>query len=114
MLRAIELGAIVWIAAVAGDGADRSAYALLAAIAFRHYDVAYRFAQRGTTPPRMLGLLLGGWDGRLLAATALAAAGAAAAGFLVVAAFIAVLVVGDAIAFRLRGGQTDLRFGEGA
>ena len=113
MLRAIELGAIVWIAAVAGDGADRSAYVLLAAIAFRHYDVAYRFAQRETTPPRMLGLLLGGWDGRLLAATALAAAGAAAAGFLVVAAFIAVLAVGDAIAFWLRGGQTDLRFGEG-
>ena len=52
LLRAIELGAIIWIASATSDDADPAAFALLLAIAFRHYDVAYRFAQRGTTPPR--------------------------------------------------------------
>ena len=113
LLRAIELGAIIWIASATSDDADPAAFALLLAIAFRHYDVAYRFAQRGTTPPRALGLLLGGWDGRLLATTALGAAGAAAAGFYVLAAYIGVLAVGEAVAFWLRGDQTSLDFGDG-
>ena len=112
LLRAIELGAIIWIASATSDDADPAAFALLLAIAFRHYDVAYRFAQRGTTPPRRLGLLLGGWDGRLLATTALGAAGAAAAGFYVLAVYIGVLAVGEAVAFWLRGDQTSLDFGD--
>jgi len=112
LLRAIELGAIIWIASATSDDADPAAFALLLAIAFRHYDVAYRFAQRGTTPPRGLGLLLGGWDGRLLATTALGAAGAAAAGFYVLAVYIGVLAVGEAIAFWLRGDQTSLDYGD--
>ena len=66
VLRAMEFGAIIWIAAVAGDDADPAAFALLAAIAFRQYDAAYRFMKGGRTPPRALGLVLGGWDGRLL------------------------------------------------
>jgi hypothetical protein len=113
LLRAIEYGGIVWIAAVAGQDAEPAAFALLAAIAFRHYDVAYRFAQRGATPPRALGLLLGGWDGRLLLATALGAAGAAAAGFFTVAAAIAVLAGGEALLFWLRGTPESLDFGDG-
>ncbi len=113
LLRAIELGAIIWIASATSDDADPAAFALLAAIAFRHYDVAYRYAQRGTTPPRALGLLLGGWDGRLLLTTALGAAGAAAAGFYLLAAAIAALAVGEAVAFWLRGDQTSLDFGDG-
>jgi hypothetical protein len=103
LLRAIEYGGIIWIASVASDDADPAAFALLAAIAFRHYDVAYRFAQRHATPPRGLVLLLGGWDGRLLLTTALGAAGAAAAGFYALAAVVALLSVGEAVAFWLRG-----------
>jgi hypothetical protein len=113
LLRAIEYGAIIWIAAVAGDAADPAAFALLGAIAFRHYDVAYRFAQRSATPPRTLVLLLGGWDGRLLAATALAAAGAAVTGFFTLAAVIGVLAVGEAVAFWRRGTAVGLDFGDG-
>jgi hypothetical protein len=113
MLRAMEMGAIVWIASAASGDVDPAAFALLAVIAFRHYDVSYRFAQRGSTPPRTLGLALGGWDGRLVAATVLGAAGAATAGFIVLAVYIAVLAVGEAVAFWLRGNETDLRFGDG-
>jgi hypothetical protein len=113
LLRAIEYGGMIWIAAVASDDADPAAFALLAAIAFRHYDVAYRFAQRGATPPRALGLLLGGWDGRLLAATALGAAGAAAAGLFALAAVIGLLAAGEAVAFWLRGDQQPLGLGDG-
>ncbi len=113
LLRAIEYGGIIWIASATGDAADPAAFALLGAIAFRHYDVAYRFAQRTAVPPRTLVLLLGGWDGRLLVTTALAAAGAAATGYYVLAAVIAVLAVGEAVVFWLRGGAEGLDFGDG-
>ena len=113
LLRAIEYGAIIWIASVIGDDADPAAFALLGAIAFRHYDVAYRFAQRSAMPPRTLGLLLGGWDGRLLVVTALAAAGAGAAGLFVLAAAIGALAVGEAVVFWLRGDAVGLDFGDG-
>jgi hypothetical protein len=112
LLRALEFGAIIWIASVASADARPAAFALMAAIAFRHYDVAYRFAQRHAVPPRALGLLLGGWDGRLLLATALGAAGAAVAGFYALAAVIGMLAVGQAVAFWLRGDHEGLDFGD--
>ena len=98
LLRAIEYGALLWIAAVAGAGAHPAVYALLCAIAFRHYDFAYRFARRGAAPPRWLSVIGGGWDGRLIACAALAAAGAARSGFFAVAAVLAVVSVGEAVA----------------
>ena len=45
-----------------------AAFALLAAITFRHYDIVYRIRQRSSTPPRWLNRAAGGWDGRLLVA----------------------------------------------
>ena len=98
LLRAIEYGGLLWIAAVAGPSSYPAVFALLCAIAFRHYDFAYRFARRGGAPPRWLGAIGGGWDGRLIAYTALAAAGVARAGFFVGAGLLAVLSVGEAIA----------------
>ena len=56
-----------------------------------------------------LGLLLGGWDGRLLPPRRSAPAGAAAAGFYLLARRSASLAVGEAVAFWLRGDQTVAR-----
>jgi hypothetical protein len=107
LLRAIEYGALLWIAAVAGAAAYPAVYALLCAIAFRHYDFAYRFARRGTAPPRWLSTIGGGWDGRLIACTALAAAGAARAGFFAVAALLAAVSVGEAVAAWISGAAAE-------
>ena len=103
LLRAIEYGALLWIAAVAGAPAHPAVYALLCAIAFRHYDFAYRFARRGAAPPRWLSAIGGGWDGRLIVCASLAAAGAARTGFFAVAAVLAVLSVGEAVASWMSG-----------
>jgi type IV secretory pathway TrbD component len=95
LLRAIEYGAITTLGAVVGGGAAPAAFALLAAIAFHHYDTVYRRRQR--RDGGRLGLLGGGWDGRILVAGVLAAAGAAVTGFWVLAGALAILFVGDAI-----------------
>ena len=87
LLRAIEYGAIIWIAAVAGHDAEPGR--VRAAGRDRLPPLRRRLPLRPARRRRRraaLGLLLGGWDGRLLLATALGAAGAAAAGFFVLAA----------------------------
>jgi phosphatidylglycerophosphate synthase len=105
-LRVAEYGGVLWIAAVAGADAVPGAFALLCAITFRHYDIVYRLRHRGVTPPRPLNRAAGGWDGRLLAALALAAAGAVPAGFHVAAALLAVVFVGESIASWTSYGRT--------
>jgi len=113
LLRAIEYGALLWIAAVAGAGAHPAVFALLCAIAFRHYDFAYRFARRGASPPRWLGAIAGGWDGRLIACTALGAAGAARTGFFIAAAVLATLSVGEAVASWISGDAAERAWSPG-
>jgi hypothetical protein len=97
LLRAIEYGAILWIVAVAGAEALPAAFALLCAIAFRHYDFAYRFARRDAATPRWLWAIGGGWDGRLIACAALGAAGAARTGLFAGAFLLAAVSVGEAV-----------------
>jgi phosphatidylglycerophosphate synthase len=87
-LRVGEYGGILWIGAIAG--AVPAAFALLLAIAFRHYDTIYR-----PQPPRAFS---GGWDGRLLGALALGAAGATPAGLYALAGVLAVVFVAEAAA----------------
>ena len=53
LLRAIEYAGLIWIAALAGESRVPAAFALLAALAFRHYDLVYRLRQRGTAPARV-------------------------------------------------------------
>jgi hypothetical protein len=97
-LRVAEYAGILWVAALAGGTAVPAAFTLLLAITFRHYDIVYRLRQRGVTPPHWLNRAAGGWDGRLLAAYALAAAAAVPAGFYAAAALLGIVFVGEAIA----------------
>ena len=96
-LRAVEYGGLLWIAAIAGAAAVPAAFALLCAIAFRHYDMAYRLRQGRDAPPRWLDLAAGGWDGRLIAALLLAIAGALPAAFYVAAAVLGAAFVTEAV-----------------
>jgi hypothetical protein len=97
LLRASEYGGLVWIATVAGDAVP-GAFALLCAIAFRHYDLVYRGRHRGVTSPAWLDQVALGWDGRLLVACALLLADLLPAGFFVLAAIFAVVFVTETVA----------------
>lgn len=88
LLRTMEFAGLTWIAALEGPSAYPAAFALIAALTLRHYDIAYRLRLRGTTPPPWVNALSGGWDGRLLAALVLLLVGALPAGYYVAAAVL--------------------------
>jgi len=98
LLRLVEYSGVVWFAALAGSSSLPAAFALLAAVAFRHYDLVYRLRYQGVTPPRWVDDLGAGWEGRLIVGYLLWVAGALPAGFFVEAAFLATIFVGDSIA----------------
>ena len=97
-LRLAEYGGVLWLAAIAGGSAPAAAFALLAAVAFRHYDLVYRLRYQGVPPPRWVGDLAGGWEGRLLAGWLLLAADAVPAGFFTLAGLFGAVFVGESIA----------------
>ena len=97
LMRATEYSALIWIAAIAGPDAYPAAFALLAALTFRHYDLVYRLRHRGVVPARWVSALGGGWDGRLIVAVVLLVAGALPAGYFVLAAILGVAFVGESV-----------------
>jgi hypothetical protein len=108
LTRAIDYLALIWIAALHGASSYPGAYALIAALTFRHYDLVYRLRHRALVAARWVSLLAGGWDGRLVVAFALLALGALPAGYYVLAgvlgaAFAAEAVHGWAVAGRGEG-----------
>jgi hypothetical protein len=97
LMRATEYTALIWIAALEGPDAYPAAFALLAALTFRHYDLVYRLRHRGVVPARWVSRLSGGWDGRLIVAFVLLAAGALPVGYIVAAGVLGVAFVGEAV-----------------
>jgi Family of unknown function (DUF5941) len=97
LLRATEYTALIWIAALEGPDAYPAAFALLAALTFRHYDLVYRLRHRGVTPARWVTALGGGWDGRLVVAFVLLVVGALPAGYWVAASVLGVAFAGEAV-----------------
>ena len=90
VMRAIEFGGLLWIAAVAGPSSLPAVFALLCVLAYHHYDTVYGGRHRGAAPAPRVQVAAGGWDGRLVAATAALLAGALPAAFFVAAAVLAV------------------------
>lgn len=97
LLRAAEYITVIWIAGLEGSDAYPAAFALLAALTFRHYDLVYRLRHRGVIPAAWVSALGGGWDGRIVVAGVLLVAGALPAGYFVAAAVLGVAFVGEAI-----------------
>lgn len=56
LLRCIEYGTVLVL-----TGGGGPAYALLATLAFHHYDIVYRVRLLGAPPPRWLRFVAGGW-----------------------------------------------------
>lgn len=66
LLRMLEYGALVWMVRAATEDALPGVFALLCAIAFRHYDIVYRLRHRREPPPDWVNWVGLGWEGRLL------------------------------------------------
>jgi len=95
VLRLAEYGTVLWLAAIAGGSGPPAAFALLAVVAFRQYDLVYRLRYQGGPPPQWVGDVAGGWEGRLIAAWVLLVAGALPAGLYVIAGVLGVVIVGE-------------------
>jgi hypothetical protein len=105
LLRLAEYAGLLWIGAVAGEQSQPAAFAVLAVVAFHHYDLVYRLRNLGTEPPRWLGDLALGWDGRLVLGYILLVAGALPAGFFIAAGLLATAFVAESIAGWRRFGR---------
>jgi hypothetical protein len=103
LVRLGEYATLTWLAATAD--ALPAAFALLAALAFRHYDLVYRLRHRGETPPRWLNALAAGWDGRVILAWVLLAAGLLPAAMYVWAALLAAVSVAETVVSWRRFGR---------
>jgi hypothetical protein len=93
LLRLAEYGLLIGLTSGAAPDAMPACFALLGALAFHHYDTVYRLRHQGAEPPRWLGWCGGGWDGRILLATVLAAAGALDVGLIAGAVALGALYV---------------------
>ncbi len=93
-----EYAALIWLSPV-------GALPLLIALAFRHYDLVYRLRHQGVAPPRWIGNLALGWDGRLVLGYILLVADALPAGFYIAAGLFATAFVAESIAGWRRFGR---------
>jgi Family of unknown function (DUF5941) len=109
LVRLGEYAALIWIATLHGSSAEPAAFALLCALAIRHYDLVYGLRHRGTTPAPWVDAVGLGWDGRLVLAFVLLVAGLLPAAWFVWAGLLAAVVVGAAVhgwVAQERGGRT--------
>jgi len=105
LLRLLEYGTLLAFAVLAGPQAVPFCFALVAALAFHHYDVVYRLRHQGAAPPVWLSRAGGGWDGRMAVAYILLLIGAVSTGFLVAAIALAAAYVSESTVSWLRFSQ---------
>lgn len=97
LLRAAEMGYISVLGARGGDDVLPFTYALLAAVAFHHYDVVYRLRHQRVPPPAWLGRLGLGWDGRMILITLLAVTNVVGTGDAILAGALGALFVAESV-----------------
>jgi hypothetical protein len=105
LVRLGEYAALLWLGALAGGSGPAAAFALLAVLAFHHYDLFYRPRFLGAAPPQWIGDVAGGWDGRLIVAYVLLLAGALPGGLFAAAALLGGLFAIESAASWSRGEQ---------
>ena len=97
-IRLTEYAGLLWLGAQAGNSGVPAAFALICAVAFRHYDLVYRLRHRGVTPPRWVDLAGLGWEGRLAVGYVVLVAGFLPTAFFVLAAVLGVVFVAESVA----------------
>ena len=95
LVRVGEYATLAWLAAT--DDAVPAAFALIAALTYRHYDLVYRLRHRAEVPPRWLNAVAAGWDGRVIIAWLLLALGALPAAMYVWAALLGAVSVAESV-----------------
>jgi Family of unknown function (DUF5941) len=94
-VRTLEYGFLIALTALAEPEAMPICFAFLGVLAFHHYDTVYRLRHQDQAPPAWVQAAGGGWDGRMLAASVLAAVGALEIGLLVASVALALLYVSE-------------------
>ncbi len=97
VVRIGEYGSLIWIGATVGESASAGAFALIATLALRHYDLVYRSRFQGRPPAAWLDVVAGGWEGRLVLVTALLAAGALPEALFVIAGVLGLVFVSECV-----------------
>lgn len=97
LLRVVEYGAVLTLVGESGW-----TYAVLAILAFHHYDIVYRRSLRGDDPPRWLQLAIGGWAVRLPVLVIASALGQGRSMAVLLAVYLSPLVVGESVTGWLR------------
>ncbi|MDQ3741078.1 MAG: DUF5941 domain-containing protein, partial [Actinomycetota bacterium] len=97
-IRLTEYAGLLWLGSLAGNSGVPAAFALIAAVAYRHYDLVYRLRHRGSTPPRWVDLAGLGWEGRLLLGYVVLLAGVLPAAFFILAGVLAAVFVAESVA----------------
>jgi len=97
LLRIGEYAALLRLAVLDGSATVPACYALLAALAYHHYDLVYRLRDRGEEPSALLRRAGLGWEGRLLAAAALTALGVLRPAMYVAAAVLLTVYVTEGV-----------------
>jgi hypothetical protein len=105
LVRLVEYGTLLVFAVLAGPQAVPFCFALVAALAFHHYDIVYRLRHQGVAPPGWLTLAGGGWDGRMVVGYVLLLFGVVSTGFLVAAIALAAAYVSESTVSWLRFSQ---------
>jgi uncharacterized protein DUF5941 len=98
LIRFVEYGGLLWLGSLAGDDGVPAAFALICALAYRHYDLVYRLRHRGVTPPRWVDLVGLGWEGRLVLGYVVLLAGVLPAAFFILAGVLGVVFVAESVA----------------
>ena len=101
LLRVLEYGLLLWTAVLAHGWATRACFALIAMLAYHHYDAVYRLRQQAIAPPAWLSVAGAGWEGRVLLAYLALLLDVTAVGMAVAAGLLAVMFVGESVVWWL-------------
>ena len=97
LLRLLEYAFLIRLTVLADPDAMPLCFALLCALAFHHYDTVYRLRQQGVAPPAWTRFIGGGWEGRLVVFSLLAALDLLAPGMLVAAVVLGAVYVTESV-----------------
>jgi hypothetical protein len=97
LMRLTEYAALIWIVGLDSASGYPAAYALIAALTFRHYDLVYRLRHSGVPPAPWVNALSLGWEGRLVAVYLLLVLGLVPAGVYVLAAVLGAAFAAEAV-----------------
>lgn len=98
LVRTLEYGGLIALTLWVAPNALPACFALLAALAFHHYDTVYRLRHQRVAPPNWIVRIGGGWELRLAAAGVLAALGWMASGMYAAAVLLGATYLAESVA----------------